>query len=285
MAKCSLCNKRGLFLKLNSNGICSQCEEEKKKLDIERKEQEERRKKREAYLEKRKIAAQAELTSLPTYKVWYSNEKRNRRKGYEELPFSNITPKGKYNDFVVFDTETTGLAPSKDRIIELAAIRFVNGNPVALFETLINPERDIPSEVTEINGITNEMVANAPTISQVLPAFEEFVAESALVAHNLEFDIKFLYYSGSVLTDSKRKYYDTLEQAKKLLKKPKVKYDCEYGLYDVDYESEYDVYDYKLETLCEYYDITMPGQHRAAADALVTGKLFLNLIEEKQSKY
>lgn len=277
MAKCSLCNKRGLFLKLNSDGICSECEQEQ--------QEKERKQKREAYLAQKKIAAQTELANIPTYKVWCSEEKRNRRKGYNEIPFANITPKGKYNDFVVFDTETTGLSPSKDRVIELAAIRFVNGSPVSLFETLINPGRDIPSEVTEINGITNEMVASAPTISQVLPAFEEFVAESALVAHNLEFDLKFLYYSGSVLTESKRKYYDTLEQARKLLKKPKTKYDREYDTYEVDYESEYDVYDYKLETLCDYYNITMPGQHRASADALATGKLFLNLIEEKQSKY
>lgn len=284
MAKCSLCNKRGLFLKLNSDGICSQCEEEKKKADMAQKEQEERQKKREAYLAQKKIAAQTELTNIPICKVWYSEEKRNRRKGYNEIPSSNITPKGKYNDFVVFDTETTGLAPSKDRIIEIAAIRFDNGAPVALFETLINPERDIPIEVTEINGITNEMVANAPTISQALPALEEFIGESALVAHNLEFDIKFLYYSGSVITESKRKYYDTLAQARKLLKKPKTKYDREYNTYEMDYESEYDVYDYKLETLCDYYNITMPSKHRAAADALVTGKLFLSLIEEKQSK-
>ena len=285
MAKCNLCKKRGLFLKLNKNGICTQCEEEKMRADIAQKEQEEYKKKREAYLMEKKIAAQAELTNLPTYAIWHSKEKRTRRKGYEEIPFSNITPKGKYNDFVVFDTETTGLSPSKDRIIELAAIRFVNGTPVTLFETLINPERDIPSEVTKINGITNEMVANAPTISQILPAFEEFVAGNSLVAHNLEFDIKFLYYSGSVLTESKRKYYDTLEQAKKLLKTPKVKYDREYGIYETDYESEYDVSDYKLKTLCDYYNITIPSQHRASADALVTGKLFLNLIEEKQSKY
>ena len=102
------------------------------------------------------------------------------------------------------------------------------------------------------------------------------------MAHNLEFDLKFLYYSGSTIIESKRKYFDTLTQAKKMLKKPKMKYDKEFGIWEEDYDKDYDVLDYKLETLCEYYDITIPMKHRATADAIATGKLFLKLIEEKQ---
>lgn len=276
MAKCSICNKRGLFLKLN-NGICSQCEKKQEELEI--------RRRREEFLKNKLARAKEELDALPLYKIELAVEKRKRNKGYEEIPFSNITPKGKYNEFVVFDTETTGLSPSKDRILELAAVRFVDGKAVERFETLINPEREVPKEVTSINKITNEMVATAPTISQVLPAFEQFVGKSNMVAHNLEFDLKFLFYSGSNITELKRKYFDTLGQAQKLLKTPKRKYDKEFGVYDVDYESDYDVEDYKLGTLCNFYDITIPEQHRAAADALATGKLFCSLVEEKQSKY
>ena len=276
MAQCTICNKKGLFLKLNKFGVCKQCEEEQKAEEI--------RKNREEFLRRKTFEAQEELNNIPVYQILLSDEKRKRQVGYEAVAFSNITPKGKYNEFVVVDTETTGLAPSKDRIIELAAIRFVEGKPTERFETFINPEREVPEGVTKINGITNEMVLNAPKISEVLPAFETFVGTSPLVAHNMEFDIKFLYYSGSVITESKRKYYDTLEQAKKLLKKPKEKYDKEYGVYDIDYDSDYDVYDYKLNTLCDYYNITIANHHRAAADALATGKLFLNLIDEKQSK-
>lgn len=282
MAKCIECNSHGLFLKLNSNGLCSQCEERRQKEESMRREQEESRKRREAYLQKKLLCAQEELSNLPLFTITLSTEKRARRKSYEAPAFSNITPKGVYKDFVVFDTETTGLSPSKDRILELAAIRYIDGKPTELFHTLINPEREISAEVSLINGITAEMVFAAPTISQVLPAFEEFVGKSALVAHNLDFDLKFLYYSGSVITDSPHKYFDTLEQAKKLLKKPKAKYDKEFGIYDIDYDSDYDVLDYKLDTLCGYYDITIPRAHRADADAFVTGKLFLNLIIEKQ---
>lgn len=231
----------------------------------------ERKKRREEYLRNKVLTAQNELEALPRYTIEISNEPRKRRTGYEEVPCSNITPKGKYPEFVVFDTETTGLSPSKDRIVELSAIRFVDGLPTEIFETFINPEREISPEASAINHITNDMVADAPTISEVLPSFEAFVGKSPLVAHNLEFDIKFLFYSGSIITDTPRKYYDTLAQSKKLLKKIK------------DYDSDWDVINYKLGTVAEYFDITFPCQHRASGDAMVTGKVFLKLIEKKQN--
>lgn len=243
----------------------------------------ERKKKREEFLRNKVLAAQSELEALPRYNIEISDEPRKRRTGYEEVPFSNITPKGKYPEFVVFDTETTGLSGSKDRIVELAAIRFVNGVPTEVFETFINPERDISPEASVINHITNEMVADAPTISQVLPSFEAFVGNSPLVAHNLGFDIKFIFYSGSNITDTQRKYFDTLEQSQKMLKKVKKKYNKEYEMWEEDYDSDWDVDNYKLGTLAEYFDITFPCQHRAAGDAIVTGKLFLKLIQRKQN--
>lgn len=230
----------------------------------------ERKRAREEYLRNKVLAAQNELESLPRYTIELSNEARKRRTGYEEVSFSNITPKGKYPEFVVFDTETTGLSGAKDRIVELAAIRFVDGVPTEIFETFINPEREISPEASAINHITNDMVADAPTISEVLPSFEAFVGKSPLVAHNLEFDIKFLFYSGSTITDIPRKYYDTLAQSRKMLKKIK------------DYDSDWDVIDYKLGSIAEYFDITFPCQHRASGDAMVTGKVFLKLIEKKQ---
>ena len=230
----------------------------------------ERKKRREEYLRNKVLTAQNELEALPRYTIEISNEPRKRRTGYEEVHHSNITPKGKYPEFVVFDTETTGLSASKDRIVELSAIRFVDGIPTEIFETFINPQREISPEVSAINHITNDMVADAPTISEVLPSFEAFVGNSPLVAHNLEFDIKFLFYSGSTITDTPRKYYDTLEQSKKMLKKISA------------YVSDWDVINYKLGTVAEYFDITFPCQHRASGDAIVAGKVFLKLIEKKQ---
>lgn len=292
MARCKVCNRFGLFLKLN-NGVCKQCEdaeatkqeaEIKRKKELQKKKDEEIKRRREEHLRNLQLEAKEELDSIPLFTIELSAEKRKRNTGYEVIPFSNITPKGKYAEFVVFDTETTGLTPSKDRVIELAAVRFVDGKPVERFETLINPEREIPAEASAVNKITNEMVADAPTMSQILPAFESFVGSSNLVAHNLEFDLKFMFYSGCSVMETKRKYFDTLEQASKLLKKPKKKYDKEFGDYEIDYEKDFDVYDYKLETLCEYYGIVIADKHRAVADALATGKLFCSLIEEKQNR-
>ncbi len=242
----------------------------------------ERQKEREEYLRNKVLAAQNELESLPRYTIELSNEARKRRTGYEEVSCSNITPKGKYPEFVVFDTETTGLSGSKDRIVELAAIRFIDGVPTEIFETFINPEREISPEASAINHITNDMVADAPTISEVLPSFEAFVGKSPLVAHNLEFDIKFLFYSGSTITDTPRKYYDTLAQSQKMLRKMKHKYNKDYDMWEQDYNSDWDVIDYKLGSIAQYFDITFPCQHRSSGHAIVTGKVFLKLIEKKQ---
>lgn len=242
----------------------------------------EREKEREEYLRNKVLTAQNELEALPRYTIELSNEARKRRTGYEEVSCSNITPKGKYPEFVVFDTETTGLSGSKDRIVELSAIRFVDGVPTEIFETFINPEREISPEASAINHITNDMVSDAPTIAEVLPSFEAFVGKSPLVAHNLEFDIKFLFYSGSTITDTPRKYYDTLAQSQKILRKMKNKYNKEYGIWEQDYDSDWDVIDYKLGSIAEHFDITFPCQHRASGDAMVTGKVFLKLIEKKQ---
>ena len=229
--------------------------------------------------------AQEELEKLPRFEIELSEEKINRKTGYEAPNFSNVTLKGKYDEFVVFDVETTGLEPYRDRIIELAAVRFVDGIPTEVFETFINPERKILEQASKINHITDEMVTDAPTISQVLPSFEKFVADSPLVAHNLEFDLKFIYFSGSNVLETPRKYFDTLSIAQKMLKRPKNKrkYDKEYEMWETVYDYNYDVENHKLETLAKYYKITCPSKHRSAGDAIVTGKLFLHLIEDKKA--
>ena len=282
MAKCVRCGKMGLFLHLDLNGHCPECSVAF---------QEEKREEARLLSIQQKEAALQRLKSIPKHKIALSDVRRKRQTGYGPVKTSNITSDGVYDRFVVFDTETTGLAPSKNRIVELAAIRFVGGEPVQLFTALIDPQREIPHDVSALNGITNEIVAGFPTISQVLPAFEDFIGDDLLIAHNIEFDLKFLFYSGSKMLETKRKYIDTLEQAKKLLKKPKARYFApdpddvwDEGGWHYDYNFDYDVDNYKLDTLCDYYGIVRPYEHRAAADALATGDLFLNLVEKKQNR-
>ena len=173
--------------------------------------------------------------------------------------FKNITPKGNYKNFVAVDVETTGLSPGRDKIVEISAVRFENGVPTEIFETLINPEKPIPPDAQRINGITDDMVKDAPTIDRIIPAFDAFVGASDIVGHNLEFDLKFIYRSGSRILERQRRYFCTLTQAQKLLEKGE------------------DVENHKLATLCDYYGIILDGAHRSTSDAIAAGMLLEEL--------
>ena len=285
---CVHCGKSSRSLFLDSNGLCPACSDEYYRLRAQRAKLMESIKKKEAL---------NRLESIPLHHISLSPEPRKRRRGYKEVPSSPIYRNVDYGNFVVFDTETTGFTPSKDRIVELGAVMFYSGYPIERFSTLINPECPIPSAATEVNHITDDMVMNAPTISMVLPAFEAFVGGYPLVAHNLEFDLKMLFYSGSIIFETNRKYYDTLALARQLLKRHRKIYHHNYvdvddmneddyysGAYDYDDYEYNDVENHKLGTLCDYYKIIHPGPHRADADALATGDLFLALVNDKLSR-
>ncbi|MBP5182485.1 MAG: 3'-5' exonuclease [Lentisphaeria bacterium] len=101
----------------------------------------------------------------------------------------------KHGPFTVFDIETTGMSPSRDRIVEIGAVRVEVDGTFTRFETLVNPSVPIPPAVSRIHGITDEMVKNAPKFTEAGYAFQDFVRGSRLVAHNARFDLSFMQES------------------------------------------------------------------------------------------
>ena len=242
------------------------------------------RKRQEQLQEAEFVAA---LDAIPAVEIAVAAKPAKKRSVAEadDLPFANITkktPRDKLGDFVVFDTETTGLNPSQAEIVEISAIRFRQFKPVAKFTTLCKPRRGITPEAAKVNGITEEMVADAPEFGCVVESLVSFFGKDNLVGHNLGFDLRFIVKYGADIAETPRKYYDTLDLAERTLKKVKNKWDKELECYEPDVESDFDVWDYKLGTLCKYYGVPYFGAHRALADCYVTGKLLEKLARDRE---
>lgn len=162
--------------------------------------------------------------------------------------------------FVAFDLETTGTLPGVDRIVEIGAVRMVNGEVDAVYSTLVDPLRPIPAGASAVNGISDDMVAGKPKVEDLLPSLTEFCGDDILVAHNAPFDFQFL------TADYKRFEIPT----------PKGLVLCSYAMSKKVYPG---LANYKLGTLVQHLQIDANGFHRAEADATYAGKLFLKMIE------
>ena len=162
--------------------------------------------------------------------------------------------------YVVFDLETTGLEANKEEIIEIGACKVVDGRIDEVFSTFVKPSKAIPKEITELTGINDEMVKDAPTINYVLPDFFKFCYGSSLVAHNIAFDISFIHAISKKLSyNFNHANIDTIELAKKYL--PGLK-------------------NYKLGTVVEKLNISLENAHRAVHDATATAKVFIKLMQK-----
>lgn len=171
-------------------------------------------------------------------------------------------PRGQSLDdtFVVFDIETTGLSKETESITEIGAVKVVDGKIIDRFSTFVNPERPIPAEITKLTGITNEMVADAPVITEILPRFLEFCQDAVLVAHNANFDTGFIRLNAERKCgiEVKNTVLDTLELSRALL--PELK-------------------KHKLDIICEQLGVSLEGHHRAVNDAEATAEVFLKFID------
>ncbi|MEE0999836.1 MAG: 3'-5' exonuclease [Treponemataceae bacterium] len=169
--------------------------------------------------------------------------------------------------FTAFDTETTGLSSKYEKIIEIGAVKFDKNGIIDTYSVLINPEKTISSEITRITGITNEMVSDCKTFSEITPSFLNFINETKLVAHNAKFDIGFVNaelektpYNN--LRKSQCNAVDTVKVAQKVF--PALP--C-----------------YKLQELAKHFNIKVDAAHRAYDDARVCMELFVICMKQAAS--
>ena len=161
--------------------------------------------------------------------------------------------------FAIVDIETTGGSAQKHRITEIAVFLFDGSRVVDEFTTLINPECYIPSHITQLTGITNEMVANAPKFYEVARKIVEITENAAFVAHNVQFDYKFIQEEFKRLGYSySRNTLCTVRLSRKHIPGHR---------------------SYSLGAICADLRISINGRHRAAGDALATVKLFEKLLD------
>ena len=167
--------------------------------------------------------------------------------------------------YVCFDLETTGLSPEKDEIIEIGAVKVIEGKVVDRFMRFVKPDQLISEMVTQITGITNEMVAMAGPTAQVIFDFLQFCEDYPVLGHNLMFDYRFMCrYAKKYYMDFEKIGLDTLKISRKVL---------------TELPSR------SLESLCEHYGIINASAHRAYHDALATAKIYQTLKHYYSEEY
>lgn len=170
------------------------------------------------------------------------------------------------SDYVVIDTETTGLEPMVDEIIEFAAIRIRDNKIAETMQTLIKPSAPIDEFIEDLTGITNEMLEDAPCLKEALPTIMDFIGKDILVGHNVNFDINFLYDGCMAICCEpvSNDFVDTMRLSRRLL--PNMAH-------------------HRLKDIAIHYAIEQPNSHRALADCETTFECFENLKNEAIRQY
>ncbi len=168
------------------------------------------------------------------------------------------------DEFVVFDIETTGLSPISCKIIEIGAVVTKKGEIISRYNTFVNPGIPIPANITELTGIDDSMVKDAPSIDAVLPEFLEYCGDRMLIAHNASFDTSFIRTAAEELNiPFNNPYLDTVALSRYL--NPGLK-------------------NHKLDTVAAHYKLGDFNHHRASDDAemlaLIFGKMIERMTEE-----
>ena len=168
-------------------------------------------------------------------------------------------------EFVAFDLETTGLSSKNDRIIEIGAVILKNGQEIDRFQTFVDPQRKLDKKIVDLTGITDEMLAGAPSLEEVLPEFLKFVGGRVLVAHNSDFDTGFI--REACLRLGYPYHYtaaDTLILSQNLL--PQLN-------------------KFKLDIVANALSLPEFNHHRAADDAVMCGLIMTRLMQKLEEEY
>ena len=167
--------------------------------------------------------------------------------------------------FICFDIETTGLSAARDKITEIGAVKVENGVITDTFSTFANPEMPIPQKITQLTGITDDMVKDAPSQSEAVGAFLEFAGDNVLVAHNAPFDTSFI---AKACEDMGREYnytsIDTVAISRAILT---------------------DIKNCKLDTVAKFLRLGDFNHHRATDDAEMIARIFINLCKRLTDDY
>jgi DNA polymerase III epsilon subunit family exonuclease len=178
----------------------------------------------------------------------------------------------KFDDFVILDLETTGLDPANDRIIEIGALRFIDGKESGTFETLINPEIPIPDFITRLTGITDQNVKSAPKIDTVIGSLLDFISESPLIGHQINFDAAFIEY---LLRKEDNDFSDWNNETQRFKYVNNIRIDTLFlSRIFLPFLPRF-----RLSTVAGYFGIDLENAHRALDDARATGHIFLQLME------
>ncbi|PLX31124.1 MAG: PolC-type DNA polymerase III, partial [Clostridiales bacterium] len=169
----------------------------------------------------------------------------------------------KNGEFIVFDIETTGLSFKNDRITEIGAVKIRNGKIVDSINWLINPQIEIPQNIQELTGITNEMVKNAPSLDSIIDDIKSYFGEHPIVAHNASFDYTFMRNAFESFNESiENTVIDTVEMAKLIF--PEYKR-------------------YNLKSLCKRLKINLENHHRASDDARAAAEILISMLDKYEN--
>lgn len=170
---------------------------------------------------------------------------------------TEISKRKKETKFVAIDVETTGLSPLYNELIEISAIKYEGAKKLDTFSTLIKPKKEVSRTITNLTGITNKMLEDAPTIEKVMPELIEFIGDNPIVAHNANFDYSFLQ-NNSNKSFTNNKVIDTVAISRKMIS---------------------NLPNHKLNTVARYIGIQEEGYHRAEFDCECCAKIYMKYLE------